>query len=86
MSEKILFIETERQSVRAPAIGWACDDSATVDMYKDIGFSPCPTFHYQYDCVLKAMKYGWKFRQVIEDKLGEDDYIYTWILIKELDK
>jgi len=38
MTEKILFIDTERQSVRAEAFGWSCDDSATVTSQ-----SACPT-------------------------------------------
>lgn len=83
MTEKILFIETERQSVRAEAVGWSCDNSANVIRNKHIGLSPPVDFHYTYDCVLRAMNDGWKFKQVIEEKLHEDNYIYTWILTKE---
>jgi len=29
------------------------------------------------------MNDGWKFKQVIEEKLRKDEYIYTWILTKD---
>ena len=86
MSQQVLIIETETESLRAACVGWTYEDSNLFIRNKPIGYTPSRT-KYTPKTVLEALADGWKLLSppicsTYHFKHSDHTY-YSWWLVKD---
>jgi hypothetical protein len=79
MTTEMLFLTTERCSIRAEVTGWGQEAICKYARYKPIGYTPRPDISYSPSTVFEALADGWDLiGQPTEDEDGE----WNWWLKK----